>query len=111
MRAGHPQSLQNLDFAKQAPRPPLASAGEEEEEGDREASAASEQHIHQQPARPQSAVGRSTPVGYACHLQQAYTTAVTLSSKLQDWHALPMCCCSSHVKPAQISQGNHLKAN
>ncbi len=62
MRAGHPQSLQNLDFGKHTPRGPLAKAQQEEEaqNPDQLASLGSDQQGHQLPARSQSAVGHSS---------------------------------------------------
>jgi hypothetical protein len=62
MRAGHPQSLQNLDFGKQTPRAPLAKAQEEEEaqNTDEAAPVSSDRQGHQLPARSPSAVGHSS---------------------------------------------------
>ncbi|DBA85088.1 TPA: hypothetical protein ACH3X2_005812 [Trebouxia sp. C0005] len=62
MRAGHPQSLQNLDFGKHTPRAPLAKAQQEEEpqNTDQPAPAKGDQQGHQQSARSQSAVGHSS---------------------------------------------------
>ena len=62
MRAGHPQSLQNLDFCKHTPRAPLAKAQQEEEAQnlDQLAPVGSDRQGHQLPARSQSAVGHSS---------------------------------------------------
>ncbi len=62
MRAGHPQSLQNLDFGKHTPRAPLARAQQEEEaqNTDQLAPVSRDRQSQQLPARSQSAVGHSS---------------------------------------------------
>ncbi|DBA94839.1 hypothetical protein WJX77_007608 [Trebouxia sp. C0004] len=62
VRAGHPQSLQNLDFGKHTPRAPLAKAQQEEEtqNTDQPGSVSSDQQGHQLQARSQSAVSQSS---------------------------------------------------
>ena len=111
LRAGHPQSLQNLDFGKQTSRPPLAKATEEEagQTADQEAATPSEKLVHQQPARPQTAAGRSSPKGYKC----CQSLTITHISKLCGFlHTVKMlhlfatmldCChCDYHIVQALL---------
>ena len=85
LRAGHPQSLQNLDFGKQTPRPPLGRAeeaeGEEPQSADREGAqggrSPSRGVRYQHPTRPASAtVGRSL---HARHVFLHWSTSIV-------WH-------------------------